>query len=52
MDAGNRDIDVSKWQHDLLRISGRPYDPKEIDIIKRFSSLADARFEEERKRER
>ena len=50
VEAGRRDIDVSKWQHDLLRPSGRPYDPKEIDIIRRFSALADAGFAEEQTR--
>ena len=49
IEAGNRDIDVTKWQHDLMRINHRPYDPKEIDVIRRFSALADERYEEKRK---
>ena len=32
--------DFTKWQHDLFRPSLRPYDPKEIEIIKRFTALA------------
>lgn len=28
-------FDVTKWQHDLYRLNYRPYDPKEIDLIKR-----------------
>lgn len=37
--------DFTKWQHDLFRPSLRPYDPREIAIIKRFTALADARKE-------
>ncbi len=29
--------DMTKWQHDLFRQNGRPYDPKEIAVIKRFA---------------
>ncbi len=39
------DYDFTKWFHDLYRPSLHPYDPREIEIIKRFSALAD----EERK---
>ncbi len=35
------DFDVTKWMHDLLRPSLRPYDPKEIALIRHFCSLAD-----------
>jgi hypothetical protein len=35
------DYDFTKWQHDLFRISHRPYDPHEIDIIEAFNKLAD-----------
>ena len=38
-------LDLTKWQHDLYRFNGLPYDPKEIKIIKRFSALADRRDE-------
>ncbi len=38
------DIDFTKWFHDLYRPNHRPYDPKEIEIIKHFSSLADEEF--------
>ena len=34
-------LDFTKWQHDLYRPSLRPYDPKEIKIIRRFCELAD-----------
>jgi hypothetical protein len=44
-DAGNgEDMDFTKWQHDLFRPSYRPYDPKEIKIIKFFSEKADRDF--------
>lgn len=38
--------DFTKWLHDLYRPSLRPYDPKEIDIIKKFTALADRDFRE------
>ncbi len=38
------DADFTKWFHDLYRPNHRPYDPKEIEIIKRFSALADEDF--------
>lgn len=34
-------FDITKWQHDLFRPSLRPYDPREIAIIKKFNALAD-----------
>ncbi len=36
-----RNIDFTKWQHDLFRPSLHPYDPREIEIIKHFSEEAD-----------
>ncbi len=36
-----KSYDMTKWFHDLYRPSLRPYDPKEIDVIKRFNKLAD-----------
>ncbi len=42
------DFDFTKWFHDLYRPSLRPYDPKEIEIIKRFSALADEDFKREK----
>lgn len=36
--------DFTKWQHDLFRINLRPYDPKEIEIIKRYCAFADEKF--------
>ena len=41
------DIDFTKWFHDLYRPSHRPYDPEEINIIKKFSALADEDFKRE-----
>ncbi len=43
VDAG-ADLDVTKWQHDLFRPSGRPYDPREIALIKSYNQKADERF--------
>ena len=36
-----KSYDMTKWFHDLYRPSLRPYDPKEIELIKRFNALAD-----------
>lgn len=33
-------LDLTKWQHDIYRFNGLPYDVKEIKTIKRFCSLA------------
>ncbi len=35
--------DFTRWQHDLLRPNLRPYDPKEIELIKYYNALADER---------
>ncbi len=35
------DIDFTKWFHDLYRPNLRPYDPREIDLIKEYCALAD-----------
>ncbi len=40
-DEEARDWDMTKWFHDLIRPSLRPYDPKETALIKRFNALAD-----------
>ena len=37
-----RNFMMSKWFHDLLRPSLRPYDPEEIKIIKRVNAQMDA----------
>ena len=39
------DVDFTKWFHDLYRINHRPYDPKEIALIKKYCALADSEFE-------
>lgn len=38
-------FDFTKWLHDLYRPSLRPYDPNEIEMIKKFCALADRDFE-------
>lgn len=40
------DFDFTKWFHDLYRPNYRPYDPKEIEIIRYFCNLADRDFRE------
>ncbi len=37
-------VDFTKWFHDLYRPNHRPYDPKEIDVIREFCTLADEEF--------
>ena len=32
--------DLTKWQHDLFRQNLRPYDPKEIQVIRHFCALS------------
>ncbi len=38
--------DFTKWFHDLYRPNLRPYDPKEIELIKAFCDLADKNFKQ------
>jgi hypothetical protein len=40
-DDKNANIDFTKWFHDLYRPNHRPYDPREIELIKEFCALAD-----------
>ena len=40
------DWDFTKWFHDLYRPAHRPYDPKEIELIRRFCRTADTEFAE------
>lgn len=40
-------VDFTKWFHDLYRPNHRPYDPKEIELIKSFCQMADRDFERE-----
>lgn len=44
--ANGENIDLTKWQHDLYRFNGLPYIPKEIEIIRHYSSLADKAYEQ------
>jgi hypothetical protein len=41
---GERGIDFTKWFHDLYRPSLHPYDPREIELIKRYCDWADSEF--------
>lgn len=45
--TGQSNFDFTKWFHDLYRPNYRPYDPKEIEIIKEFCKLADEEFEKQ-----
>ena len=36
-------LDLTRWQHDLYRFNGLPYDVHEIQTIKRFCRMADER---------
>lgn len=40
-------VDFTKWFHDLYRPNHRPYDPKEIAVIKRFCKAADRDYADE-----
>ena len=44
------EVDFTKWFHDLYRPNHRPYDPQEIDLIKKFCALADKDFEKEQRK--
>ncbi len=39
----NGTLDLTKWQHDLYRFNGYPYDPNETKLIRRFCDLAEKR---------
>lgn len=44
-DAGKGDdLDFTLWMHDIFRPSLRPYDPNEVELIKRFNKLAAQEF--------
>ena len=43
-DPDSCDWDFTKWCHDLYRPSLRPYNPKEIELIKELSAAADKCF--------
>ena len=42
------EVDFTKWFHDLYRPNHRPYDPKEIALIKHFCDVADQDFAREK----
>ena len=44
VEAGEKGLDLTKWQHDIFRPSGHPYDPEEVRIIRYYSDLADGRI--------
>ena len=48
-DPRAKEYDLTKWFHDLLRPSLRPYDPREIDLMTRFNKLADDNFKADQK---
>ena len=43
-DGTEPNVDFTKWLHDLYRPNHRPYDPREIDLIKDFCSMADSQY--------
>ena len=43
-DGSNLNVDFTKWFHDLYRPNHRPYDPREIRLIKQFCARADEDF--------
>ena len=38
------DFDFTKWQHDLIRRDYHPYDPREIELIRRCNERADKKI--------
>jgi len=42
----NTNVDFTKWFHDLYRPNHRPYDPREIALIREFCDRADTEFRE------
>lgn len=42
------EYDFTKWQHDLLRPNGRPYDPHEVELIENVNALADMEWKAHR----
>ena len=43
-EGGARDIDFKVWFHDLYRPNLHPYDPNEIELIRRYCKMADEDF--------
>lgn len=39
--AAYSDFDFTKWLHDLYRPGHRPYNPREIELIKKYCNMAD-----------
>lgn len=39
------EFDFTRWQHDLFRMNGRPYDPREIEVIISTNKMADEKYE-------
>ena len=44
---GEKGLDLTKWQHDIFRANGRPYDPEETNIISYYCALADGKISED-----
>ena len=47
--AAGEKLDITKWQHDLLRKNLRPYDPQEIEKFMTYFAMADKAFEKRSK---
>ena len=47
--AKGEKLDISKWQHDLLRQNYRPYDPEEIKKFTLYAGMADKAFQSKNK---
>ena len=48
--AKGEKLEMTKWQHDLLRQNYRPYDPEEIKKFTLYSNMADKAFEAKKNR--
>ena len=45
--SGMKNLDFTKWQHDIFRANGMPYDPEEIRTFRYFSDLADGKISQD-----
>ena len=48
--GGARDVNFKLWFHDLYRPSLHPYDPHEIELIQKYSKMADEDFAKDQAR--
>ena len=42
--ARAKNYDFTQWRHELFRPNLRPYDPKELRVMKKYFEKADERF--------